>query len=298
MANVTKTYHHSKYDAIDARRPELSQAGKNILVVGGSIGIGLAIAEGFLNADAHTVFVTGRSQQKLDAGKAQLARENLRTIRSDVSDADDVAKLWQDLKTAGTDIDVLVLNAGTDGGHISPFKSDMQLVETEYKITVLGNLAMTRAFLAQGPATGKVILNTSTGEIHWDPMIPEAMTYSSSKMAWATLMQMLASNTPAEEVQMISIHPGAILTQATVDAGYDVDAIDWDNESLPANFYVWAATPAASFLHGRFTWANWDVDELKAVVEQNDKDFLRIGIFGVGFNDPNKLWVDIKAKSA
>jgi hypothetical protein len=34
--------------------------------------------------------------------------------------------------------------------------------------------------------------------------------------------------------------------------------------SLPAHFMVWAASDEAKFLNGKFVWANWDVDELKA----------------------------------
>jgi len=37
---------------------------------------------------------------------------------------------------------------------------------------------------------------------------------------------------------------------------------------LPGNFCVWLASPEAAFLHGRFVWANWDVDELKARAEE------------------------------
>lgn len=33
---------------------------------------------------------------------------------------------------------------------------------------------------------------------------------------------------------------------------------------LPAHFLVWMASPEAAFLRGRCTWANWDVEELKA----------------------------------
>lgn len=36
---------------------------------------------------------------------------------------------------------------------------------------------------------------------------------------------------------------------------------------LPGDFVVWAVSPEARFLNGRFVWANWDVDELK-----DDKD--------------------------
>jgi hypothetical protein len=44
--------------------------------------------------------------------------------------------------------------------------------------------------------------------------------------------------------------------------------------NLPASFMVWAASKEAKFLNGKFAWANWDVDELKAaaaVIEGSDK---------------------------
>ena len=31
---------------------------------------------------------------------------------------------------------------------------------------------------------------------------------------------------------------------------------------MAAAFAVWTATKQAAFLHGRFVWASWDVDEL------------------------------------
>ena len=57
--------------------------------------------------------------------------------------------------------------------------------------------------------------------------------------------------------------------------------------SLPANFLVWAATKQASFLHGRFVWATWDVEELTALKSQIDEDkrFLKIGLQGAKAQD-------------
>ena len=37
---------------------------------------------------------------------------------------------------------------------------------------------------------------------------------------------------------------------------------------LPGNFCVWLTSPEAAFLHGRFVWVNWDVDELKARADE------------------------------
>jgi len=37
--------------------------------------------------------------------------------------------------------------------------------------------------------------------------------------------------------------------------------------SLPGNFAVWLASPEAAFTKGKYLWANWDVEELKARAE-------------------------------
>lgn len=34
---------------------------------------------------------------------------------------------------------------------------------------------------------------------------------------------------------------------------------------LPAHSILWACSPEAHFLKGRIFWANWDVEELKAL---------------------------------
>ncbi len=54
---------------------------------------------------------------------------------------------------------------------------------------------------------------------------------------------------------------------------------------LPASYAVWAASKEARFLHGRFVWASWDVEELaKGEIRkrlESEVDFLRMGIWGL-----------------
>ena len=51
---------------------------------------------------------------------------------------------------------------------------------------------------------------------------------------------------------------------------------------LPAHFNVWVASPEARFLRGKFVWANWDVNELKALAEEVEQTMLlRIYLNGV-----------------
>lgn len=46
-STFTKTIHKTTYPTIDPARPELSQAGRTVVITGGSAGIGFAIAQGF-----------------------------------------------------------------------------------------------------------------------------------------------------------------------------------------------------------------------------------------------------------
>ena len=57
---------------------------------------------------------------------------------------------------------------------------------------------------------------------------------------------------------------------------------DFDIVSLPAAFHVWLASPEARFLKGKFLWANWDVDELKARADEiKNSSLLTVALNGV-----------------
>lgn len=56
----------------------------------------------------------------------------------------------------------------------------------------------------------------------------------------------------------------------------DVETVD-----LAGYFSVWVTSPEAGFLRGKFLWANWDVDELKARKDElQDPKMLVTGLLG------------------
>ncbi|KAL7907653.1 hypothetical protein GGI35DRAFT_486714 [Trichoderma velutinum] len=297
MGLPIKNLRKAAYPTIDPKRPENSQAGRIVLITGGHSGIGYAISKAFISANAKRIVIFGRradvlesAAQQLTAEAKQLGSPTVVDARSgDIAEPASVEKLFSDLKEDGITLDVLVLNAATGG---TPKKMvDMPLDEFwgDYHINVRSTFDLIQHFYHQKSEGPKYVVNIST-VITYVWHLSGKPTYGLTKNASLGIAQQFAQDHKAEEMQVVSFHPGAILTPMSRADGFDENSpLLWDNENLPAALSVWAATPAAAFLHGRFIWSNWDVDELKAgegsKLIDSDPNYLRIGISGLAEKD-------------
>mgnify|MGYP000417128507 CR=1 FL=1 len=80
-----------------------------ILITGGSMGIGLALAEELLQQN-NTVIICARNQKKLDS--AQKKNPNLHTVTCDVSDEHSVSNMVDNLLKDHPTLNILINNAG------------------------------------------------------------------------------------------------------------------------------------------------------------------------------------------
>jgi len=89
--------------------------GRNALVTGGSLGIGYAIAETFLNAGANVAITARRADVLEDSRKklAALGKGKVVAIAGDVSKAADCERIFKTTESSLGSLDVLVNNAGT-----------------------------------------------------------------------------------------------------------------------------------------------------------------------------------------
>lgn len=106
------------------------------------------------------------------------------------------------------------------------------------------------------------------------------------------------------------------MTPSALKAGFTKDSIPWDSgeetpktkkkeavhksrnpqdhtdemnprppDDLPGHYAVWAASDEAAFLHGRFTWTAWDVDDLRTGELRkridSDPNYLKVGVVGL-----------------
>ncbi|BEV04058.1 SDR family oxidoreductase [Chryseobacterium gambrini] len=79
-----------------------------ILITGGSSGIGLEIAKAL--SPANRIIIVGRNKEKLDAAAKDL--ENVFTIQADITDENDVNRLYEEVKTSFGGLNILINNAG------------------------------------------------------------------------------------------------------------------------------------------------------------------------------------------
>ncbi|KAH6960124.1 hypothetical protein DER45DRAFT_627163 [Fusarium avenaceum] len=294
---LTARLHARVYGAINPSRSCLSQAGKTVLVTGGSDGIGFAIAKNFSFAQADRVIITGRTSEKLDAAVDKLFREHKASQNyytptkfegrlCHLLDTNSINRLFDKLAVNGVHVDVLVLNAALN---VAGTLSEQGWEKTwEQFVVNTRSLHQLHDRLRQQDTQQErkyFIVNVSSGAIHDFGSPKDLSSYSLTKAAGTLLLQKLADESNPQQTQIISFHPGAIFTAQTRDKGMTEDSMHWDDVTLPGAFAVWCASPEALFLHGRFVWAAWDVDELKSgpVRKRLEKDvnFLRIGVHGL-----------------
>ena len=119
-------------------------ADSTVVVIGGSSGIGLAVARRSL-ADGATVVIAGRSQQRLDAARAELAQTEV--ARTEVARTE-LART----ELARTEL----AQTGPDAGRLRAHPADIgdlaQVTRLFERVGTLSHLVVTAADLPYGPA--------------------------------------------------------------------------------------------------------------------------------------------------
>jgi NAD(P)-dependent dehydrogenase (short-subunit alcohol dehydrogenase family) len=133
---------------------------RTALVTGGSTGIGLATARRFI-AEGARVYITGRRQESLDAAARDLGTRAT-AIRADVSDLDDLDRLFEQIAADGNHLDILFANAG--GGEADqPLDSlTPEAFDRTFGINVRGTVFTVRKALPLLSDGGSIVLTGSS----------------------------------------------------------------------------------------------------------------------------------------
>jgi glucose 1-dehydrogenase len=194
--------------------------GKNVLVTGGTSGIGQAIAVRFAEYGANVAINYLRqldeaadTEEKVHACVAQVQQMGVRDVlvQGDVSKEDDVVRMFEDAVDQLGGLDVLVNNAGIQ---ISRPSHELSAADFDKVLAVnlRGSFLCAREAIKRFLEAGRpgVVVNISS--VHQLIPKPDYLGYSASKGGMQNLTRTLALEYAAKGIRVNAIGPGATIT--------------------------------------------------------------------------------------
>ncbi|KAK5049394.1 hypothetical protein LTR84_004323 [Exophiala bonariae] len=298
----TPTVHRDQYPTINPRNPEVSQAGKVVIITGASSGIGArGFAPAFAKAGPKAIVLVGRNIRRLKQTEEVIRAINPNveyiSVPTDLTDPASVDRLFRLVRSRYGHADVLVNNAGTFSPSDVLGNVDPNAWWSDFEINVKGTFLATRGFLSLlgFQRQGKIITLSTSGAT---AVFPGLSAYSISKLGALKIAEYVAAE--YSNVTSIAMQPGTVMTEMVI-GGSTARPIDHvlpnahnpdsfkrfalDTPELVGGTGVWLASDAANFLTGRFVSANWSVDDLvkkkDAILASNDLKLIYQGRFGL-----------------
>lgn len=180
--------------------------GKVAVVTGGSSGIGLAIAQRFVDEGAY-VFITGRRQSELNKATAEIGRA-VTAVQGDITDLDDLDRLWATVKAEKGGVDVIVANAGY-AQQITLADATPEHFDTTFDVNVRGTFFTVQKALPLLRDNGSIVLIASSGHLVG---IPVYTAYSASKAAVRSFARSWSAELKERGIRVNNLSPGPVDT--------------------------------------------------------------------------------------
>lgn len=231
---------------------------KNVVITGGSSGIGFATAKAFINAGA-SVLITGRDVDALQKAAAEINNTKLKTLVSDTSKLADISELEKEVAANGK-LDVLYLNAGF--GKFAPIEfTSEEDFDAQYNANVKG-LFFTLQKMIPHLIEGASVITTSSNAAYFT--MANASVYSSSKAAVSSITRIAANELASRKIRVNSVVPGAIETNWMEKSGFSLEQKEGFKKQMAegtalkrighsdeiAKTVLFLASDAASFITG------------------------------------------------
>jgi NAD(P)-dependent dehydrogenase (short-subunit alcohol dehydrogenase family) len=230
----TATWRTASYPTIEPSRAELSAAGKNVFITGGSEGIGAATAASFAQAGARHIGLLARTVGNLNATKQKLEQSYPNVVFStcvaDVASWTQVEEAFNAFAEAAGKIDVLISSAGV--AHAPSMIKDAGLSgwTTSINTTILGGVHVLKAFLTHA-AKDAVVINVTAGLSFIN--LPALSEYSTAKAASVTLFRCLQAEQP--DMRVVSLSPGTVDTK--LSRGQGIEKAPDDSECMNGEWW-------------------------------------------------------------
>ena len=191
---------------------DLALKGKTALVTGGSVGIGLAVAEGLAREGVNLVLCardSGRLQNKTeripkDSGVKVLG------VPADVAKPDDLDRLVSRIKEEFGGVDILVNNAGT-GSEETIMEAPDERWQYYWDLHVMAAVRLSRALVPLMKERGGGVIIHNASICAKQPLWYEPI-YNTTKAALVMFSKCLANEVIKENIRVNTINPGLVMT--------------------------------------------------------------------------------------
>ncbi len=251
-------------------------AERTAMITGASQGLGLAIAEAFVDAGANVV-ITARNPEAIGQAGERLARRAPSGVRvvhyaADVTDQAAMAAIVQESIKAFGRVEALVNNAGVYGPIGALEETDDAAWKRAFDINFFGTLTPCRLLLPhfKSNRSGRIINLSGGGATKG---MPSFSCYASAKAAVVRLTETLALECAEFGVTANAVAPGALNTRLldeVLEAGPERAGKQFFEASLKqrdsggsslanaADLCVFLASDEAKSITGRLISAVWD----------------------------------------
>ncbi|WP_284744714.1 SDR family oxidoreductase [Amycolatopsis sp. RTGN1] len=180
--------------------------GKNVVITGGSSGVGFAAAKLFADGGAR-VLITGRTRDTLDAAREQLG-ERAVAVPGDAASLSDLDALADRARADFGRVDALFVNAGVT--RAVPFESMSEPVYDDlFAVNAKGAYFTVQKFVPLLREGSGVVVTTSVANVKGLPMVS---AYAASKAALRSMTRSLARELLPRRIRVNAISPGPIDT--------------------------------------------------------------------------------------
>lgn len=195
----------------------MNLTGKNVVICGGTTGIGFAAAQAFINQGT-TVWITGRGEENLQAAAAKINSPNLRILVADTSGLAGIDTLEQAVKESGATIDVLLLNSAIVGIKSIELTTEAEF-DAQFNVNVKGHYFTLQKLLPY-LADGSSVLFTSSASATAATL--NTSVYAATKAALNKIAQVAANELAGRKIRVNVISPGPVATELVLAAPEEV----------------------------------------------------------------------------
>ncbi|MFD1875587.1 SDR family NAD(P)-dependent oxidoreductase [Hymenobacter bucti] len=192
--------------------------GKVAVITGATSGMALATAQLFV-AEGACVFITGRSQAKLDEAVQAIGR-NVTGVLGDAANLADLDRLYETVQREKGSIDILFASAGAaDFGKLGEITE--AFFDSVFELNVRGTLFTVQKALPLFAAGGAIVLNGSMASIKG---YAANSIYSASKAALRAFVRGWLVDLQDRHIRVNLLSPGAIDTPLMAASGTEFKA--------------------------------------------------------------------------